>query len=93
MYKVRKRKEFEDVIRRQRQNIGCWVGASLEALDLRFQVKYGQWEASQQAKEQAKGAKSCQEFRRARSIFERALHVECPGLYCNILRCNIEYNY
>eukprot|EP00931_Biecheleriopsis_adriatica_P003995 TRINITY_DN105736_c0_g1_i1.p1 TRINITY_DN105736_c0_g1~~TRINITY_DN105736_c0_g1_i1.p1 ORF type:complete len:672 (+),score=164.57 TRINITY_DN105736_c0_g1_i1:139-2154(+) len=35
MYKVRKRKEFEDVIRRQRQNIGSWV-------------KYAQWEASQQ---------------------------------------------
>lgn len=49
MYKVRKRKEFEDVIRRQRQNIGCWVRGSLEASDLRFQVKYGQWEASQQA--------------------------------------------
>lgn len=26
MYKVRKRKEYEDVIRRQRQNIGSWVG-------------------------------------------------------------------
>ena len=25
MYKVRKRKEFEDVIRRQRQNIGSWA--------------------------------------------------------------------
>ncbi|CAK9103311.1 unnamed protein product [Durusdinium trenchii] len=35
MYKVRKRKEYEDVIRRQRQNIGSWV-------------KYAQWEASQQ---------------------------------------------
>lgn len=35
MYRVRKRKEFEDVIRRQRQNIGAWT-------------KYAQWEASQQ---------------------------------------------
>lgn len=35
MYKVRKRKEFEDVIRRQRQNIGSWV-------------KYALWEAAQQ---------------------------------------------
>lgn len=35
MYRVRKRKEFEDVIRRQRQNIGAWV-------------KYAQWEAAQQ---------------------------------------------
>lgn len=51
MYKVRKRKEYEDVIRMQRANIGAWV-------------KYAQWEASQQ------------EFRRARSIFERGLHVE-----------------
>jgi crooked neck len=35
MYKVRKRKEFEDDIRRQRQNVGTWI-------------KYAQWEASQQ---------------------------------------------
>jgi len=35
MYRVRKRKEFEDVIRRQRQNIGAWT-------------KYAMWEASQQ---------------------------------------------
>mmetsp|Transcript_14698 Transcript_14698/g.44076 ORF Transcript_14698/g.44076 Transcript_14698/m.44076 type:complete len:660 (+) Transcript_14698:148-2127(+) len=35
MYKVRKRKEFEDVIRMQRQNVGAWC-------------KYAQWEASQQ---------------------------------------------
>jgi crooked neck len=35
MYKVRKRKEFEDHIRRQRQNVGTWI-------------KYAQWEASQQ---------------------------------------------
>jgi len=35
MYKVRKRKEYEDVIRMQRQNVGAWV-------------KYAQWEGSQQ---------------------------------------------
>lgn len=35
MYRVRKRKEFEDIIRRQRQNIGAWT-------------KYALWEASQQ---------------------------------------------
>eukprot|EP00929_Paragymnodinium_shiwhaense_P113045 TRINITY_DN8130_c0_g1_i1.p1 TRINITY_DN8130_c0_g1~~TRINITY_DN8130_c0_g1_i1.p1 ORF type:complete len:681 (+),score=245.95 TRINITY_DN8130_c0_g1_i1:204-2246(+) len=35
MYRVRKRKEFEDQIRRQRQNIGAWI-------------KYALWEASQQ---------------------------------------------
>lgn len=35
MYRVRKRKEFEDVIRMQRQNMGAWI-------------KYAQWEASQQ---------------------------------------------
>merc|ERR1719502_421898 len=35
MYRVRKRKEFEDVIRMQRQNIGAWI-------------KYATWEASQQ---------------------------------------------
>lgn len=35
MYKVRKRKEFEDKIRMQRQNIGAWI-------------KYALWEGSQQ---------------------------------------------
>eukprot|EP00928_Gymnodinium_smaydae_P011410 TRINITY_DN14213_c0_g1_i2.p1 TRINITY_DN14213_c0_g1~~TRINITY_DN14213_c0_g1_i2.p1 ORF type:complete len:674 (+),score=201.35 TRINITY_DN14213_c0_g1_i2:120-2141(+) len=35
IYRVRKRKEFEDVIRRQRQNIGAWT-------------KYALWEAAQQ---------------------------------------------
>uniref|UniRef100_A0A0G4FV76 Suppressor of forked domain-containing protein n=1 Tax=Chromera velia CCMP2878 TaxID=1169474 RepID=A0A0G4FV76_9ALVE len=50
-YRVRKRKEYEDYIRRQRQNIGMWV-------------KYATWEAGQK------------EFRRARSIFERALQVD-----------------
>mmetsp|Transcript_73375 Transcript_73375/g.132114 ORF Transcript_73375/g.132114 Transcript_73375/m.132114 type:complete len:663 (+) Transcript_73375:106-2094(+) len=35
MYKVRKRKEFEDEVRRARQNVGSWV-------------KYATWEASQQ---------------------------------------------
>eukprot|EP00386_Alphamonas_edax_P015313 GDKI01046813.1.p1 GENE.GDKI01046813.1~~GDKI01046813.1.p1 ORF type:complete len:701 (+),score=256.80 GDKI01046813.1:78-2105(+) len=50
-YRVRKRKEYEDYIRRQRQNIGMWI-------------KYAMWEAEQK------------EFRRARSVFERALGVE-----------------
>lgn len=50
-YRVRKRKEFEDQLRRQRHHIGQWV-------------KYAQWEANQQ------------EFRRTRSIFERALLVD-----------------
>jgi len=50
-YRVRKRKEFEDQLRRQRHQIGEWV-------------KYALWEANQQ------------EFRRARSIFERALQVD-----------------
>merc|ERR1719379_2128403 len=35
MYRVRKRKEYEDIIRRQRQNVGTWI-------------KYATWEASQQ---------------------------------------------
>jgi len=50
-YRVRKRKEFEDQLRRQRHHIGQWV-------------KYAQWEVNQQ------------EFRRARSIFERAVQVD-----------------
>merc|ERR1719272_1964723 len=35
MYRVRKRKEFEDCIRMQRQNIGAWI-------------RYAAWEAAQQ---------------------------------------------
>ena len=33
-YRSRKRKEFEDVVRRQRHNVGCWL-------------KYAKWEAEQ----------------------------------------------
>jgi crooked neck len=40
-YRRRKRKEFEDVIRRQRMNIGCWV-------------RYAAWEASQQEYDRAR---------------------------------------
>lgn len=40
-YRMRKRKEFEDVIRRQRQNIGCWV-------------RYANWESSQQEFDRAR---------------------------------------
>jgi len=50
-YRMRKRKEFEDAIRRQRQFIGTWL-------------KYAKWEEQQE------------EFKRARSIFERVLDVE-----------------
>jgi crooked neck len=50
-YRMGKRKEFEDIIRRSRHQIGTWI-------------KYAKWEESQL------------EFRRARSIYERALQVE-----------------
>jgi crooked neck len=50
-YRMSKRKEFEDQLRRQRNHMGTWI-------------KYALWEANQQ------------EFRRARSIFERALQVD-----------------
>ncbi|GAB4857491.1 Crooked neck-like protein 1 [Ancistrocladus abbreviatus] len=50
-YRLRKRKEFEDLIRRVRWNIGVWV-------------KYAQWEESQK------------DFKRARSVWERALEVD-----------------
>ena len=50
-YRMSKRKEFEDIIRRSRHQIGTWI-------------KYAKWEEAQQ------------EFRRARSIYERALQVE-----------------
>ncbi|CAL0311399.1 unnamed protein product [Lupinus luteus] len=50
-YRLRKRKEFEDLIRRVRWNVGVWI-------------KYAQWEESQK------------DFKRARSIWERALEVD-----------------
>ncbi|CAJ1927419.1 unnamed protein product [Sphenostylis stenocarpa] len=50
-YRLRKRKEFEDLIRRVRWNIGVWI-------------KYAQWEESQK------------DFKRARSVWERALEVD-----------------
>ncbi|KAF1826462.1 TPR-like protein [Dissoconium aciculare CBS 342.82] len=50
-YQGRKRKEFEDYVRRNRINMGNWF-------------RYAAWELEQK------------EFRRARSVFERALDVE-----------------
>ncbi|KAF1810350.1 Pre-mRNA-splicing factor clf1 [Eremomyces bilateralis CBS 781.70] len=50
-FQGRKRKEFEDYVRRNRLNMGNWM-------------RYAQWELEQK------------EFRRARSVFERALDVE-----------------
>ncbi|CAO2825101.1 unnamed protein product [Amaranthus hypochondriacus] len=49
-YRLRKRKEFEDLIRRVRWNVTAWV-------------KYAQWEESQK------------DFKRPRSVWERALEV------------------
>ncbi|KAK9915014.1 hypothetical protein WJX75_003619 [Coccomyxa subellipsoidea] len=49
-YRLRKRKEFEDLVRRVRWNSSIWV-------------KYAQWEEGQK------------DFRRARSVWERALDV------------------
>ena len=50
-FQGRKRKEFEDYVRRNRLNMGNWM-------------RYASWELEQK------------EFRRARSVFERALDVE-----------------
>jgi tetratricopeptide (TPR) repeat protein len=50
-YQGRKRKEFEDYVRRNRLNTGNWM-------------RYAVWELEQK------------EFRRARSVFERALDVD-----------------
>ncbi|KAM5470138.1 NineTeen Complex (NTC) component [Microsporum audouinii] len=54
-YQGRKRKEFEDYVRRNRINMNNWM-------------KYAQWELEQK------------EFRRARSIFERALDVDSTSV-------------
>ncbi|TKY57425.1 Crooked neck protein 1 [Spatholobus suberectus] len=50
-HRLRKRKEFEDLIRRIGWNVGAWI-------------KYAQWEESQR------------DFKRARSVWERALEVD-----------------
>ena len=57
-YKNKKRKEFEESLRRQRFHLGLWI-------------RYAEWEGT------------LQEFRRARSIFERALDVSpnTPSLW------------
>jgi len=50
-YRLQKRKEFEDLIRRMRGDVSVWV-------------KYARWEESQN------------DFKRARSVWERALEVD-----------------
>lgn len=54
-YQGRKRKEFEDYVRRNRINMNNWM-------------RYAQWELEQK------------EYRRARSIFERALDVDSTSV-------------
>ena len=54
-FQGRKRKEFEDYVRRNRINMNNWL-------------RYAQWELEQK------------EFRRARSIFERALDVDATSV-------------
>ena len=54
-FQGRKRKEFEDYVRRNRVNMNNWM-------------RYAQWELEQK------------EFRRARSIFERALDVDATSV-------------
>ncbi|KAI9800084.1 MAG: NineTeen Complex (NTC) component [Sarcosagium campestre] len=54
-FQGRKRKEFEDYVRRNRINMNNWM-------------RYAQWELEQK------------EFRRARSIFERALDVDATSV-------------
>ena len=54
-FQGRKRKEFEDYVRRNRMNMNNWM-------------RYAQWELEQK------------EFRRARSIFERALDVDSTAV-------------
>jgi crooked neck len=54
-FQGRKRKEFEDYVRRNRINMNNWM-------------RYAQWELEQK------------EFRRARSVFERALDVDSTSV-------------
>jgi crooked neck len=54
-FQGRKRKEFEDYVRRNRVNMGNWM-------------RYAAWELEQK------------EYRRARSVFERALDVDATNV-------------
>ncbi|RMD40823.1 hypothetical protein DV735_g4294, partial [Chaetothyriales sp. CBS 134920] len=54
-FQARKRKEFEDYVRRNRLNMNNWM-------------RYAQWELDQK------------EYRRARSVFERALDVDSTSV-------------
>ncbi|KAK7193411.1 NineTeen Complex (NTC) component [Paraphaeosphaeria sporulosa] len=64
-FQGRKRKEFEDYVRRNRINMNNWM-------------RYAQWELEQK------------EFRRARSIFERALDVDSTSVALWIRYCEAE---
>ena len=54
-FQGRKRREFEDYVRRNRVNMGNWM-------------RYAAWELEQK------------EYRRARSVFERALDVDATNV-------------
>lgn len=66
-FQGRKRKEFEDYVRRNRLNMNNWM-------------RYAQWEIEQK------------EFRRARSIFERALDVDSTSvnLWIRYIDCEVK---
>ncbi|KAI9778767.1 MAG: NineTeen Complex (NTC) component [Peltula sp. TS41687] len=66
-YQGRKRKEFEDYVRRNRINMNNWM-------------RYAQWELEQK------------EFKRARSIFERALDVDakCIALWIRYIEAEMK---
>lgn len=67
-FQGRKRREFEDYVRRNRVNLNNWM-------------RYAQWELEQK------------EFRRARSIFERALDVHPNSVPLWIRYCESESTY
>lgn len=69
-YKAGKRKEFEEILRRQKFHMGTWV-------------RYAEWEAA------------LLEFRRARSIFERALDVSStsPSIWMRYIEMEMKYKF
>lgn len=69
-YKDKKRKEFEDQLRRQRFHLGLWI-------------RYAEWEGM------------LQEYRRARSIFERALDVTpyTPSLWLRYAEFEMKHKF
>eukprot|EP00823_Brevimastigomonas_motovehiculus_P008583 TRINITY_DN788_c0_g1_i1.p1 TRINITY_DN788_c0_g1~~TRINITY_DN788_c0_g1_i1.p1 ORF type:complete len:754 (+),score=180.99 TRINITY_DN788_c0_g1_i1:63-2324(+) len=74
-YRARKRKEFEDVLRRSRLNMGCWI-------------KYATWEASQKEFDRARSIyeRALDVDYRNQGIWIRYIEMEMKNRFVNYAR-------